>query len=89
VATKEGKAGVALYGRDDDGTLRDWCAWNLHNKRQVAATKPMPGDRIRITFIGRDPNVSNPALAAKWFTIEIIARAGETVLDADGFPKDF
>ena len=75
--TKTGKSGVLIAGTEDDdyGTTREWIAWNLHNKAEVRRERPMYGDRLRIVYDGRDPEATNPELAARLFTLTILERA--------------
>jgi hypothetical protein len=68
------RAGIVLEGEDDDGVVRDWVAWNIHNKQQVREANAQLGDRVRITYEGRDMGAKNPAFAARWFKVEVIGR---------------
>lgn len=70
VATKDGKNGVVVEGTDSNGRQRDWVAWNLNNKGELRREQPLPGDWLRISYDGRDPNAENEALAARLFTLE-------------------
>lgn len=77
VQTKDGgKTGALVAGVDDDGVTHEWVAWNFHNKAELARERPLPGDQLRITYDGRDPDASNPALAARWFTLKKLSPPG-------------
>ena len=75
------KTGIVLEGSDDDGVVRDWVAWNVHNKTQVQQANAQIGARVRITFEGLDAGAKNPAFAARWFKVEVI-RDGETLFSS-------
>jgi hypothetical protein len=65
VQTKDGKSGAVVAGRAEDGTAYEWVAWNRNAKNELRRERPMPGDWLRITYLGRDAAASNPALAAR------------------------
>lgn len=78
------KVGFAYLFETSDGPL-EWTAWNAHSKRQLAELRPEVGDRMRVTFDGLDGSAANPAMAARLYKVEVLARAGEEVAD-DGIP---
>jgi hypothetical protein len=66
------KTGIVLEGKDDDGVVRDWVAWNVFNKQQVREANAQLGGRVRITYDGLEAGAKNPAFAAKWFKVEVV-----------------
>jgi hypothetical protein len=76
VETKAGKLGVAVVGSTSDGREYDWVAWNRTNKAEVARERPLIGDTLEIRYTGRDPQAENEAMAARWFTLKVLRRAG-------------
>lgn len=67
------KIGFAYILDTADGP-REWTAWNVHAKRQLAELRPEVGDRLRITFDGLDPTAANPAMATRLHTIQVLAQ---------------
>jgi len=82
VSTRDGASGICVEGFESDSTVRDWVAWNRHNKEQLLQAEAQLGDVLRIRFLGTDPEASGP-LAAKWFELELVESKPAAANDID------
>jgi hypothetical protein len=76
VAGKNG-SGVEISGEDVAGVSHSWTGWNQRAKGEIARERPLIGDTLLIRYDGRDPEAENEAMAARWFTLKVLARAGD------------
>jgi len=82
--TGERRTAALVTVVDEDELRYEWASWGVRGNAELLRQRPLIGDRIRISFLGRDPTASSLAFAAKLWKIDVIERADGSKPDDRG-----